>query len=501
MKLKRSLRTHLLLLYVMLAVLSGIIVPLAGVRRTLSEFRGYLQERKKYDVDELAESLLSLYQEEGAWNGTRIADVLRQASKVPMAELYDAEGRKVFPSKGVKLGAEHDLRSIEVRGTAGLPGAPENRELRSGVNRIDLYSGGAVAGTMLLTLPSLSGKMEMMFARRLGQITVTGAVLMIVLACALGFFVAGGLSRPILKAAGQARLISGGDYGTVPAGPTGIRELDALSESVADLGRSLAGQERLRKRLMTDIAHELRTPLTVVKSQVEAFVDGVWEATPERLNACVTEIDRLSDLIEEVEQLSRLEGEVLTLQTEPVDLGVFLEKMLSSFKPLFARSDIELTWTLEEGVVVRIDAGRFRHVIENLMSNARRYTESGGRVEVRLGASEGRAGIVVEDSGAGIRPVDLPHVFERFYRADESRSRGTGGRGVGLAIAKAAAEAHGGTIAVESAPGRGTRFTVTLPLYRGAGARGPCWVLGRRPGPLALLPAMIEWSEIFCHGR
>ncbi|MDR2174507.1 MAG: hypothetical protein LBO82_01040 [Synergistaceae bacterium] len=469
MKFKRSLRTHLLLLYVMLAVLSGIIVPLAGVRWTLSEFRGYLQERKKYDVDELAGSLLSLYREEGVWSGTRAADVLRQASKVPMAELYDAEGRRVFPAKSAKHGAVYDLRSIEVRGAAGLPGAPANRELKSGVNRIDLYSDGRLVGSMLLTLPSLSGKTEIMFAKRLGQITMTGAVLMIVLACALGFFVAGGLSRPILKAAGQARRISRGDYGTPPDGTrseghTGIREIDALSESVAELGRSLAGQENLRKRLMVDIAHELRTPLTVVKSQVEAFVDGVWEATPERLNACVAEIDRLSDLIEEVEQLTRLEGEALILQTEPTDLGVFLEKMLSSFKPLFARSDIDLSWTLEENVTAGIDAGRFRHVIENLMSNARRYTEPGGRVQVRLGTSDGRAVIVVEDSGAGIRPADLPHVFDRFYRADASRSRGTGGRGVGLAIARAAAEAHGGTIAVESAPGEGTRFTVTLPL-------------------------------------
>jgi signal transduction histidine kinase len=481
MKLKRSLRTHLLLLYVMLAVLAGVIVPLASVYWTLAEFRGYLQERKKYDADELAESLLSLYREEGAWNGTRVADVLRQASKVPMTELYDAAGRRIFPVKHAKPTknakytqneAAYDLRSIRPQGTAGLPGAPENGELKDGVNRIDLYSEGTVVGSVLLTLPSFPGKTETMFVMRLRQITVIGAILMIVLACALGFFVAGGLSRPILKAAERARRISRGDYGTAPDGTrsaslTGIRELDALSESVAELGRSLAGQESLRKRLMVDVAHELRTPLTVVKSQVEAFVDGVWEASPERLNACVTEIDRLSDLIEEVEQLSRLEGEVLILQTEPVDLGAFLEKMLSSFKPLFARSDIGLTWTLEENVTASIDAGRFRHVIENLMSNAQRYTESGGWVKVslvRLERSDARAAIVVEDSGTGIRPADLPHVFERFYRADASRSRGTGGRGVGLAIAKAAVEAHGGVIAVESAPGEGTRFTVTLPL-------------------------------------
>jgi signal transduction histidine kinase len=306
---------------------------------------------------------------------------------------------------------------------------------------------------------------------------------MIVLACALGFFVAGGLSRPVLWAADWARRISKGEYEgsrtqesqtqgswaqMKSAKPSGIREMDALSESVAELGRSLAGQESLRKRLMIDIAHELRTPLTVVKSQLEAFADGVWDTSPERLNTCVMEIDRLSELVSEVEHLSNLEGEILILQTEPTELGPWLENILTSFARLFSEAGIALTWQLPEKITADIDASRFRHVIENLLSNALRYTVTGQKVEVRLGKEgsdigSGSVKIEIEDTGVGIKPADLPHVFDRFYRADNARAHRIGGRGVGLAIAKAAVEAHGGAISVKSEDGQGSLFTIVLP--------------------------------------
>ena len=468
MTLKRSLRVHLLFLYVMLAVLSGVIVPMVGMSMTFSEFKGYLQERKKYDIDDLGNSLISLYQEDGAWDDKRVMDVLRQASRIPMMSLalYDAEGAKVFPTRGAARHVMHDLKSLEVRNQMELPSGRDSSGtafLKNGVNRIDLRSYGKPIGSLVVTMPTMPGKIEMMFVKRLGQHTVIGAVLMIVLACVLGFFVASELSRPVLKAAERARRISRGEYEITPDKASGIKEMDALSESVAELGRSLAGQESLRKRLMIDVAHELRTPLTVVKSQIEALVDGVWDASPERLNLCVAEIDRLSHLIAEVEQLANLEGEILILQTEPVDLGAWLGNVLDSFDRLFGESAIELTRQLPEGVFVEIDTGRFRHAIENILANSLRYTSKGGKVDVGLKVSASTARIEIKDTGTGIKSADLPHVFDRFYRADTARTRRTGGRGVGLAIAKAAVEAHGGMISVESEDGKGSLFTIVLP--------------------------------------
>ena len=269
-----------------------------------------------------------------------------------------------------------------------------------------------------------------------------------------------------------------------PEKASGIRELDALTEGVDRLGRSLAEQERLRKRLMTDVAHELRTPTAVVKAQLEAMADGVWDPSPERLALCVAEVDRLSDLIAEVEQVAILEGDAAELRREPLRLEVFLEGVVDSFRPLFERSGVALSWTPVLPLEAELDAGRFRHVMENLLSNALRHTEPGGRVEVRLDrfvdAQGGEsARISVEDAGCGIAPDDLPHVFDRFYRADfsrsrsRSRSRARGGHGVGLAIAKAAVEAHGGSISVQSKEGSGSVFTILLPMSgRGRGKVG-----------------------------
>ena len=432
-----------MLLYVLLAILSGVIVPALVGHLSLSGFQDYLGRRRASDLEALGASLESLYREDGGWNRRRVMDVLRSSAGGMPSDivLLDSVGNRVLP-----MG--HG-RGCGMRG--------KNRVL------IPLSLEGRRIGTLDANGLAPSSRLEREFVSRMALYALVGAAAMIVAACGLGYFVAGGLSRPVVRAAERARRISRGEYDLEPERPSGIREMDMLSRGVEELGRSLVGQERLRKRLMTDIAHELRTPLTVVRSQVEAVADGVWEATPERLALCVAEIERLSSLIGEVESLARLEGEVLSVRPEDTNLTDFLNALLDATGPLFERSGVTLCRGLEGNIRAHIDPERFRRVIDNLLSNALRYSSPGGRVEVRLFARGGDAVIEVEDTGAGIDAADLPHIFERFYRTDAARARATGGRGVGLAIAKAAAEAHGGRIEVSSRLGEGSRFTVTLP--------------------------------------
>ncbi len=436
---KRSLRTHFLLLYVMLAVLGGIIVPLIGIRLSQYEFGSYLNRRQKYDLEEIGRTLLSLYREDNGWDRRRVMYTLRQLKGASGVSLFDADETKIFP-----------------------PGSGRWRSSSDSENciSVDLRSGDVLVGVLVENTANTQGKFETDFIASLERHSLWGAFFIIIIACGLGFIVAGHLSRPILKTAKRTRRIAKGKYEMEQEIPTNIRELDELSEGVEFLGRSLLEQERLRKRLMTDVAHELRTPASVVKSQLEAMADGVLEPSPERMALCVAEIDRLSSLISEVEQIADLEGKNLTLQKEPKDIADFLGKTAESFRPLFDAAGIILTSGLETGVIANIDEGRFRHVIENLLSNALRYTPSGGTVRLRLYSRKNEFFIEVEDSGIGISPEDLPYIFDRFYRADASRSRNTGGRGVGLAIARAAAEAHGFKITVKSEPGKGSIFTV-----------------------------------------
>ena len=309
------------------------------------------------------------------------------------------------------------------------------------------------------------GHFERSFIAYLMQYTLAGALVMILAACGVGYFVAGMLSRPVINAIRRTERISRGDYDTGgKLQPSGIRELDALTRGVEDLGRSLDGQEKLRRRLMVDVAHELRTPLTVVRTQIEAIADGILEPTPERLNLCVNEMSRLGELIGNIDALTRLEGETLAIHTEHTDMKKFLAPVVEAFRAVFEAAGITFTDELTEKIFCDIDRDKFRHVIDNLLSNALRYTDKGGSVRVKLYADNNNAIIEVSDTGIGISPEDLPNIFERFYRADESRARVTGGSGVGLAIVKAAVEAHGGRITAESVKGEGTCFKITLKI-------------------------------------
>ena len=453
-KRSRSLRTHFLALYVMLAILCGIVVPALGAWFSLRTLRTYQERRFQDDIDALKDSLIALYNEEGKWNHERIRYILRPTPPWGgmIITLSDASGSEIYTLK--PRNHNRNRRINPENNTQILKFALKNQNYNHTI------------GFLELNFRKPSGRLEREFVSYLTRYTLIGAVIMIIVACGLGFVVAGSLSRPVIKAIERTKRISHGDYDydSREKIESGIVELDDLSRCVEDLGRSLAAQENLRHRLMTDIAHELRTPLTVTRTQLEAIADGVWEATPERLNLCVNEIERLGSLIEDVENLARLEGEVINLKFERTDMREFLQTAIDSFTALFERSGINLHGNLENAIFCEIDREKFRQVIDNLLSNAQRYTNPGGEVSVKLSRAKSGAIIEVRDTGIGISEKDLPNIFERFYRADESRARVTGGRGVGLALVKATVEAHAGKISVESIKGAGSCFRITLPL-------------------------------------
>ena len=450
-----SLRTHLLTLYVLLALISGILIPALSAWLSVNGFHEYQLQRRQANFDALAESLTDLYSEDLKWDKRRVSDILRPAPQwMGMTiKLNDFNNQNIFTLSPMASFRRHKNNN----------NPQQLRTAKTEKINIDLKLNNKLIGVLSIEHRMPSTRFEQAFANYMLKRMLAGGFIMILAACGLGFIVAGSLSRPVITALQRTKQISQGNYNlNSKINETGIIEMDDLTRGVEDLSRSLASQEKFRQRLMTDIAHELKTPLTASMTQLEAIADGVFPATPERLELCLNELERLGNLIKSVESLTRLEGDALNIKLERINLSEFLDLTLNSFEPLFNKANIKLTRDITQNIFIDIDPEKFRHVIDNLLSNSLRYTQAGGSVTARLFKLNNKIIIEVEDTGAGISEQDLPHVFDRFYRADESRAKVTGGRGVGLAIARAAVEAHGGKISVKSEYGKGSCFRVEL---------------------------------------
>jgi two-component system sensor histidine kinase BaeS len=215
--------------------------------------------------------------------------------------------------------------------------------------------------------------------------------------------------------------------------------------------------------MVTDIAHELRTPLTNLRGQIEAVEDGLLPPSPATVRSLREEVLLLTRLVEDLQTLSIAEAGRLALDRSPTSVRELVERALEGFRIAAADGGVQLRNDVEEFPRVDADAGRVGQVLRNLLANAIRHTPPGGVVAVSARTEGDVVAVTVTDTGRGIDPDHLPHVFERFHRSDPSRSRTTGGAGLGLAIVKSLVEAHGGDVSASSAPGAGSAFRFTLP--------------------------------------
>jgi two-component system phosphate regulon sensor histidine kinase PhoR len=234
--------------------------------------------------------------------------------------------------------------------------------------------------------------------------------------------------------------------------------------------------ERLRREFVANVSHELRTPLSIVRGYVETLREGAWQdpaAAPEFLAAIESNVRRLEALTADLLDLSKLESGGAVLRARAVDLGELLRRVQQAFEPLARRKRQSLDLEVGEGPGDLVaDPELLERAVSNLVDNAVKYTPEGGRIRLSAAGEAAAVRIAVEDDGVGIPEVDLPRIFERFYRVDKSRSRELGGTGLGLAIVKHVAQLHGGRVDVRSRPGEGSCFTLVLPRHPAAAA-GP----------------------------
>jgi len=241
-------------------------------------------------------------------------------------------------------------------------------------------------------------------------------------------------------------------------------EIGELSRAFNAMAESLQRQETLRKALVTDVAHELRTPLTNLRCQIEAVQDGLLPANEATLRSLHEETALLARLVDDLQDLALAEAGQLPLDRRAVAPGEAIANAITAIGPRAAEHRLALRADVAPHLPpIEADPARLGQILRNLLANALTHTPDGGTITVAAVAANSGVEISVADTGPGIAPEHLPHVFDRFYRADPSRARGTGGAGLGLSIVKQLAAAHGGSVRVASEPGRGARFTLTIP--------------------------------------
>jgi signal transduction histidine kinase len=276
--------------------------------------------------------------------------------------------------------------------------------------------------------------------------------------------------RPVEALIFAARRMENGDL-TQRVEISAHGELGELANAFNAMADGLERLEKLRRNMVSDVAHELRTPLSNIRGYLEAAMDGLIEPTSDWIDSLHEEALLLSQLVDDLQELALAEAGQLVLSSERIFLPELVGKITNGLRPKIREKQLSLEMNFPDDLEpVYGDYRRLGQVVSNLLNNAIRYTPQGGRILISARQLTDRIELQVQDTGIGIAPEHLPFVFERFYRADASRARTTGGAGLGLAIVKQLIQAQGGDVGVDSQPGKGTTFTLTLPKQSTAAA-------------------------------
>lgn len=354
--------------------------------------------------------------------------------------------------------------AMAIGGSLAAEATPTAQATRS----IPIYASGEQVGTLVVLMQQdvlpISASLGDRFFDRVRLALLVGGITALLVAFVFALLLVDGITRPLRRLTHAARRVAAGDF-SQRVDVTSPSEAAELAGSFNRMAEALERDKDTRHRLLADIAHELRTPLSVIQGTAQGFLDGVIPPDQEHASVIRDEATLLGKLITDLRDLSLAEAGELRLERKPSDLGELVRQAAAGVQHRAREQGIDLEAAAPAGLPsCLLDAERTSQILGNLLDNALRHTPRGGHVALRVRQPEGdRLVVDVEDSGEGISPEHLPHIFERFYRLDSSRTRG-GGTGLGLAIAKQLARAQGGDVTVESTPGQGSVFGVSVPV-------------------------------------
>ncbi|MCB0178454.1 MAG: HAMP domain-containing protein [Anaerolineae bacterium] len=446
-----SLTLKLIFAFLVVSLAGTALVAFLAGRTTSTEFDRF---RLEQDRDAFLARATDYYLTAGSWTG--VADQMRLGlppqpgdnpppprpnSPIPFA-LVDTNGQVVVPNP------EHHRGDYVTDGELSRGTAVE--------------VAGQRVGTILDPSVAPRNPAEAQYVARINNAILIAALSAMALALLLAIILARTLTRPLHELTEATQAMNRGQLDQrVPV--RSKDELGRLAAAFNQMSADLSESNRLRQQMTADIAHDLRSPLAVIAGYTEGLRDGVLSPKSAIFETMHREMGYLQQLVEDLRILSLADANALPLNRVPIEPRTLLADTAAAFQHQAKQKQVRL------GVIdgpalplITVDPERMSRVLGNLVSNALRYTPAGGQITLTADAQNGAVILNVQDSGSGIEPDQLPHIFDRFYRADEARQQDSGESGLGLAIAKSIVEAHGGTITAASQVGEGTTFSIWL---------------------------------------
>ncbi|MCX7745861.1 MAG: ATP-binding protein [Clostridia bacterium] len=459
---KYTLRTKLSFLFVILALVSVSLISILTNFFLEKQFKEYITKNLKKSTKEIVTSIGQQYSEGGQWNYRMLESIgVNALENGFIIRVRSLSGKTEWDANVHNNGmCQRIIEQMSHNMSKRYP------EMKGGYKEEThpVYSNDKKVGTVDIGYygPFFLNDNDLAFINTLNKLLIGVGIFSLLFALVLGGIIAKRISTPLTRVTNTAQMIAKGYFGDRITEKSNTKEICQLTCSINDLAHTLEMQEALRKRLTGDVAHELRTPLATLQSHMEAMMDGIWEPSPERLKSCHEEIIRINRMVGDLEKLARFEGENLVLNKSDFDVAELAQRIIHNFERDYIDKGVKLDFYGEEEMLYA-DRDKISQVIVNLLSNALKFTPAEESVELEVKSSGEWVEIGVKDSGAGISDEDLPHIFERFYRADKSRNRLTGGAGIGLTITKSIVDAHEGKIEVKSKLNEGSEFRVFIP--------------------------------------
>ncbi|EPY2277110.1 sensor histidine kinase [Clostridium sporogenes] len=444
-----TIRKRLSILFVICSV-AGILLITLFVNATINKkFDAYMVDVQDKRYERIVSYFEEVYKTQGKWTKNSGVELMHEAHMGNYClTLLDINKKTIWGMN------PNDIR---------LNTMPVKDRGIYNTKTFEIKSEGKVVGYVDIGQYSslLLSEEDISFKTSINKSIVASGFLTLVIIIIISLYFSKQFSIPIKEVANLSVNLSKGDFDAKSSVESNIEELENLRESVNILAEKLKYQDSLRRRLVSDISHEIRTPLNVLQNNLEAMIDGVFPVTEERLNYLNEEVVRFGRLLNNLNVLKEFESESIKLNFGKIFLDELIPDICNDFYAIAENKNIKLQYHIEnyEDYSITGDRDKLKQVFINLLSNALKFTEDGGKVLIKLYTSDKNIVVEVKDNGVGIKKEDLPFIFERLYRGDKSRQQFEG-NGIGLTIVKNILQLHYASIDLESEEGEGATFKI-----------------------------------------